>query len=69
MAKKVPIVGSNDDDGTVRCSLCDWTYKCRSLEEIEMRFAQHLKRVHNRRLKYRVDSETRRRSEIPEVDP
>ena len=57
-------LATNDEDGIARCSLCDWQYACRTIEEIEFRVKKHLQEEHGLTLLYRQDNEGNQ-TEIP----
>lgn len=59
--------GHNDEAGRVYCHLCDWTKDCGpNMERVEHELKRHLEEVHGLPCLYRVDDETKKRTEIPQ---
>lgn len=68
MSTDLPILGTNDEDGTVRCGLCDWTGRFPNMERIEFELARHLWDAHGKRLFYRRESGIGPPVDIPRID-
>ena len=60
------VLGHNDPDGTVHCSLCEWSKGCGpNMERIEHELMEHLQNEHGISLKFRIDNNTGRLVDIP----
>jgi hypothetical protein len=65
--KGLPELGRNDET-TVYCGLCAWLSPITSFEEAEHKLSEHLRKVHGRRLRYSVETETGRIKPTPDSE-